>query len=78
MTGKLGKFYVEYGIHGGRVMTTSHSLTAGCLHNDEIDSAIQLLKDDLDACAREMKKQAIRKRDAFLLDGLSDSEKRPA
>jgi hypothetical protein len=56
MTGILDKFYVEHGIHGARVMARSHQLTAGCLADDEIDTNIQMLKDDLDACAREMKR----------------------
>jgi hypothetical protein len=56
MTGILDKFYVEHGIHGVRVMARSHQLTANCIEDDEIDGAIELLKDDLDACAREMKR----------------------
>ena len=56
MTGILDKFYVEHGIHGARVMARSHQLTAACIADDEIDTSIQMLKDDLDACAREMKR----------------------
>jgi hypothetical protein len=56
MTGILDKFHVEHGIHGARVMARSHQLTAGCVADGEIDSAIQMLKDDLDACAKEMKR----------------------
>ena len=56
MTGILDKFHVEHGIHGARVMARSHQLTAGCLADAEIDTAIQMLKDDLDACAKEMKR----------------------
>ena len=56
MTGILDKFYVEHGVHGARVMARSHQLTAACVEEDEIDTSIQLLKDDLDACAREMKR----------------------
>ena len=56
MTGILGKFSVEHGMHGARVMARSQQLTSYCLQDDEIDGAIQLLKDDLDACAREMKR----------------------
>ncbi|MEA3062582.1 MAG: hypothetical protein QOJ94_2363 [Sphingomonadales bacterium] len=55
MTGKLDKFYIEHDIHGARVMVRSHQLTAGCIADGEIDTMVQLLKDDLDACAREMK-----------------------
>ena len=56
MTGILDKFYVEHGIHGARVMAHSHQLTSNCLADGEIDTAIQMLKDDLDACAKEMKR----------------------
>ena len=51
MTGILGKFHVEHGIHGAKVMTRTHQLTGDCIADDEIDTAIQMLKDDLDACA---------------------------
>ena len=56
MTGILGKFHVEHGVHGARVLTRSHQLTGNCTDETEIDCAIQMLKDDLDACAREMKR----------------------
>ena len=56
MTGILDKFYVEHGIQGAKVMTRSLQLTAGCRSDDEIDAAIELLIDDLDACAKEMKR----------------------
>ena len=56
MTGILDKFQVEHSIHGAKVMTRSRQLTADCVSDGEIDSAIQMLKDDLDACAREMKR----------------------
>ena len=56
MTGILDKFHVEHGIHGARVMARSHQLTGDFLAEDEIDRAIQALKDDLDACAKEMKR----------------------
>jgi hypothetical protein len=56
MTGILGKFHVEHGIHGARVLARSNQLTGHCTNDTEIDGAIQLLKDDLDACAREMKR----------------------
>jgi hypothetical protein len=58
MTGVLNKFYVEHGIQGGKVIARSHQLTASCLAEGEIDTNIQMLKDDLDACAREMKRLA--------------------
>jgi hypothetical protein len=56
MTGILDKFHVEHGIHGARVMARSDQLTNDCTSEGEIDTAIQMLKDDLDACAREMKR----------------------
>ncbi len=55
MTGILNKFYVEHGIHGARVMARSLELTPGCMSDAEVDGHIQMLKDDLDACAKEMK-----------------------
>jgi hypothetical protein len=56
MTGILNKFHVEHGIHGARVMARSNQLTSNCTEDADIDTAIQMLKDDLDACAREMKR----------------------
>ena len=56
MTGILNKFHVEHGVHGAKVMARSHQLTENCSTDDEIETAIQMLKDDLDACAKEMKR----------------------
>jgi hypothetical protein len=56
MTGVLGKLHVEHSMYGVKVLTRTHQLTGDCLTDDEIDSAIQMLKGDLDACAREMKR----------------------
>ena len=56
MTGILDKFHVEHGIHGARVLARAQQLSAYCNDPNEVDGAIQLLKDDLDACAREMKR----------------------
>jgi hypothetical protein len=56
MTGILDKFSVEHGVHGAKVLARSHQLTSNCMADHEIDAAIDLLKDDLDACAREMKR----------------------
>ena len=47
MTGILDKFHVEHGIHGARVMARALQLTGGCITDGEIDTAIQMLKDDL-------------------------------
>ena len=66
MTGILDRFHVEHGIHGARVMARSLQLTGSCLEEREIDEAIEMLKDDLDACAREMKRLAeLESRGAF-------------
>ena len=56
MTGILDKFHVEHGIQGARVIARTHQLTSSCITDGEIDTAIQMLKDDLDACAKEMKR----------------------
>jgi len=55
MTGIINKFHVEHGIHGARVVARSLELTGYCLEEEEIDRAIETLKGDLDACAKEMK-----------------------
>jgi hypothetical protein len=69
MTGILGKFQVEHGIHGTKVVARSHQLTGDCNADGEIDSAIQMLKDDLDACAREMKRLLAVNRRGALFEG---------
>ena len=56
MTGILDKFHVEHGTHGARVVARSQQLTSDCIEEGEIDTAVQMLKDDLDACAKEMKR----------------------
>ena len=55
MTGILDRFYVEHGTQGAKVMARTSQLT-GHIEEDEIDATIEMLKDDLDACAREMKR----------------------
>lgn len=57
VTGILDKFHVEHGVNGARVMARSHQLTAGCISDAEVDANIRMLKDDLDACAKEMKRR---------------------
>jgi hypothetical protein len=69
MTGILGKFHVEHGIYGARVTVRSHLLTGECKADVEIDTAIQMLKDDLDACAREMKRVVALDRRGSLFEG---------
>ena len=69
MTGILGKFYVEHGTHGAKVMTRSDQLSPGCVSDSEIDANIQMLKDDLDACAKEMKRLVAIDRRGSLFEG---------
>jgi len=69
MSGILDKFYVEHGVHGARVMARSHQLTPGSISDPEIDANIQMLKDDLDACAREMKRLIKVNRSGALFEG---------
>ena len=69
MSGILNKFYVEQNLRGSRVMTRGSQLTADCLSDDEIDTAIRMLKDDLDARAREMKRLAKVNNSGALFEG---------
>ena len=57
MTGILDKFFVEHAAHGAKVMVRSFQLTANCRSEEEIDAAIDLAIDDLEACRREMKRR---------------------
>ena len=69
MAGILDKFYVEHGIHGARVMGRSLHLSPDCTSDEEIDANIQMLKDDLDACARDMKRLVEMNRRGSLFEG---------
>ena len=69
MTGILDKFYVEHGLQGARVLARSQPLTAVCASDEQVDEAIQMLKDDLDACAREMKRLLEVNRRGSLFEG---------
>ena len=69
MTGILDKFHVEHHSQGTRVMARSNQLTSFCKSESEIDSAIEMLKDDLDACAREMKRLLEVNRRGALFEG---------
>ncbi len=69
MTGILDKFYVEHDIHGARVKVRSSQLTATCVSDAEIEMNIQMLKDDLDACEREMKRLMRLNRRGSLFEG---------
>jgi hypothetical protein len=69
MTGILGKFQVEHTVHGAKVMARSLQLTGEATEDHEIDTAIEMLKDDLDACAREMKRLVKVNRSGSLFEG---------
>jgi hypothetical protein len=69
MTGILGKFHVEHNVHGARVLARSLQISGDCIEDDEIDGAIQMLKDDLDACAKEMKRLVKVNRSGALFEG---------
>ena len=69
MTGILGKFQVEHDARGARVIARAHHLTSDSSSDDEIDNAIQMLKDDLDACGREMKRLVALERRGSLFEG---------
>jgi hypothetical protein len=56
MTGIIDKFHVEHSVHGARVLARSPDLTGYFTDDRSIDAAITMLKDDLDACGREMKR----------------------
>jgi hypothetical protein len=69
MTGILDKFHVEHSIHGVKVLARTPQLTGDCLGDSEVDDAIQMLKDDLDACGREMKRLLEVNRRGSLFEG---------
>jgi hypothetical protein len=69
MTGILDKFHVEHGIQGARVVARSPQLSGYCTSESEIEAAVQMLKDDLDACAREMKRLLEVNRRGSLFEG---------
>lgn len=69
VTGILDKIHVEHGVHGARVVARSNQLTGHCMADGEVDTAIQMLKDDLDACAKEMKRLLEVNRRGSLFEG---------
>ena len=69
MTGILDKFHVEHGVHGTRVLARSLQLSNYCDDETDIETAIQMLKDDLDACGREMKRLMQIERRGALFEG---------
>jgi hypothetical protein len=74
MTGILDKFHVEHSVYGARVLARSHQLTGDCVADDEVDSVIQMLKDDLDACGREMKRLLEVNRRGSMFEGWPSSK----
>ena len=60
-----GKFEIEYGIHGASVVAKADRLTVNCLADGEIDFAVDALIADLERCRREMKRRAIKEKDAI-------------
>ena len=69
MTGILDKFHVEHNVHGARVMGRSLQLSGDCTDEGEIDTAVRMLKDDLDACAKEMKRLVKVNRSGAMFEG---------
>ena len=69
MAGILDKFQVERGANGVKVIARSRQLTGDCTTDSEIDDAVEMLKDDLDACAREMKRLLEVNRRGSLFEG---------
>ena len=69
MTGILNKFYVEHGVRGARVLARSLELSGSALTVSEIETSIKMLKDDLDACEREMKRLVRVNRSGSLFEG---------
>jgi hypothetical protein len=69
MSGILNKFHVEHSIRGAKVFARSHDLTGSCISDAEIENNIQMLKDDLDACGREMKRLIRLNRGGSLFEG---------
>ena len=59
------KFEIKYGIHGGSIVAKTNRLTVNCLADGEIDFAVDALIADLEKCRREMKRSAIKKKDAI-------------
>lgn len=69
MTGILGKLHVQHTSHGARVLARSAQLNGICASESEIDVSIHLLKDDLEACAKQMKRLLAIDRSGSLFEG---------
>lgn len=76
MSKTVEKFDYEMDIHGARVVALTTDLTAGCASEMEIETSIQMLKDDLDAVAELMKKAVQEQRGKSLL-GIASHKKAP-
>ena len=73
MAGILGKFHVGHDAHGVRLTAVSRRLSGNCGTDNEIDTAIEMLKDDLDACGREIKRLIALDRRGSLFEGWPDA-----
>jgi len=69
MAGILDKFHVDHSFGAVRLVSRSQQLTGDCSSDDEIDRAVEMLKDDLDACAREMKRMVAIDRRGAMFEG---------
>ena len=76
MAGILGKFHVEHSAQRVRVSARAHQLTNDCSTDAEIDDAIDMLKADLDACGREMKRLIAIERRGSLFEGWPSAKDR--
>ena len=74
MAGILGKFHVGHDAHGVRLTAGSHRLSGNFGTDEQIDTAIEMLKDDLDACGREMKRLIALDRRGSLFEGWPDAK----
>ncbi len=77
MTGILDKLYVEHGAQGARIIARSKQLSGNCIADSEIDTNIQMIKDVLDACAREMKRLVALDHRGSLFEGWPSSKDDP-
>jgi hypothetical protein len=65
MASTIGKFNFECDALGGVLKANTLLLSARCLTDGEVDEYVQMLKDDLDAVSKKLKK-AIRNRPSLL------------
>src|SRR4051794_9863131 len=77
MTGILDKLHVEHGIHGARIVARSPQLTGNCMSDSEIETAIEMLQADLDACSRVMKRLIKINRTGSLFEGWDLPDRMP-